>query len=470
MYEKNCTFAMMKRIFLLFFTIFYIHACFGMPKYEVRAVWLTTLSGLDWPKTKATSKTSMEKQQKELCDILDQLQKDGINTIFLQTRIRGSVLYPSEIEPWDAALTGQYDRNPGYDPLAFAIKECHNRGMELHAWVVTIPAFKTEQAAKMGKRGLLKTHPKLLKKHNGMYYLDPSQEASGAYLERICMEIAGRYDIDGIHFDYIRYPENPDKFPGSKLNRKENITRIVRRINKSVKAFKPWVRFSCSPVGKQGNLSRYSAKGWSADFVSQDAEAWLREGIMDMLCPMMYFQGDHFYPFAADWQEQSCGRTVAPGLGIYFLSPTEKNWNLEVITRELHYLRQLGMGQAFFRTRFLLENVKGLQTWLREQYYTYPALLPPMTWQSAEKPEKPRILYSEKNGTAHSVTLDCDRFVVYSSKTDSVDIENAENLIRVVYGSTFTYDLLTTKLYGINLFFTQIDRYGHESEPVMLRP
>lgn len=471
MYEKNRTFAKMKRIILLFFAIFSILTCFGMPKYEVRAVWLTTLSGLDWPRTKATSASAREKQKDELRDILDRLQKDGINTVFLQTRVRGSVIYPSDIEPWDAALTGQYDRDPGYDPLAFAIRECHERGMELHAWVVTIPAFKTDQAARMGRKGLLKTHPRLLKKHNGMYYLDPAQEGSGAYLERICTEIASRYDIDGLHFDYIRYPENPDKFPGSKSGRKENITRIVRRINRAVKAQKPWIRLSCSPVGKQGNLSRYSARGWSADVVSQDAEAWLREGIMDMLCPMMYFQGDHFYPFAADWQQQSSGRTVAPGLGIYFLSPAEKNWDLQVITRELHYLRQLGLGQAFFRTRFLLENVKGLETWLREQYYTYPALLPPMTWQSSSRPEAPKVLSTEQvTGTARRITVDCDRFAVYYSKADTVDISRAENLVRVVYGNTFTYELLTMKLYGIKLFITQIDRFGLESEPVMLCP
>ena len=71
------------------------------PKYEVRAVWLTTISGLDWPKTKATNSISREAQKQELCEILDQLQACRINTVVLQTRIRGSVIYPSKIEPWD---------------------------------------------------------------------------------------------------------------------------------------------------------------------------------------------------------------------------------------------------------------------------------------------------------------------------------------------------------------------------------
>jgi uncharacterized lipoprotein YddW (UPF0748 family) len=99
----------------------------------MRAVWITTLSGLDWPRTKATNASTRESQKNELCQIFDQLKAANINTILLQTRIRGSVIYPSAIEPWDIALTGKYDQNPGYDPLQFAIEEAHKRGMELHA-------------------------------------------------------------------------------------------------------------------------------------------------------------------------------------------------------------------------------------------------------------------------------------------------------------------------------------------------
>ena len=105
------------------------------PKHEVRAVWVTTLSGLDWPTSRATNAQGREKQKEELCRLLDQLQACRINTVLLQTRVRGSVIYPSKIEPWDVCLTGQFDRDPGYDPLAFAIEETHKRGMELHAWV-----------------------------------------------------------------------------------------------------------------------------------------------------------------------------------------------------------------------------------------------------------------------------------------------------------------------------------------------
>ena len=87
------------------------------PKYEMRAVWLTTLNGLDWPKTLANgSAGSVERQKQELTAILDRLKAAGINTVLLQTRVRGTTIYPSAKEPWDGCLTGSPGRNPGYDP------------------------------------------------------------------------------------------------------------------------------------------------------------------------------------------------------------------------------------------------------------------------------------------------------------------------------------------------------------------
>lgn len=76
------------------------------PKHEVRAVWLTTIGGIDWPHSYAQTSTSIEKQKNELRRILNQLQSAGINTVLLQTRVRGTVIYPSAIEPWDGCLSG----------------------------------------------------------------------------------------------------------------------------------------------------------------------------------------------------------------------------------------------------------------------------------------------------------------------------------------------------------------------------
>ena len=121
--------------------------------------------------------------------------------------------------------------------------------------------------------------------------------------------------------------------------------RVVETVSRAVKSVRPWLVMSCSPVGKYADLPRQSSYGWNArDAVNQDAQKWLARGWMDWLLPMMYFDGQHFYPFAADWQENAHGRVVAPGLGIYCLSPREKDWDLTTITRQLNVVRTLGMG------------------------------------------------------------------------------------------------------------------------------
>ncbi len=130
------------------------------PKHEVRAVWLTTIGGLDWPHSYAQSARSIEKQKQEMRHILDRLQQAGINTVLLQTRIRATTIYPSQLEPWDGCLSGCPGKSPGYDALKFAIDECHRRGMELHAWVVAIPVGKWDG---LGCRTLRRRYPKLIK-------------------------------------------------------------------------------------------------------------------------------------------------------------------------------------------------------------------------------------------------------------------------------------------------------------------
>ena len=120
------------------------------PKHEVRAAWITAVYGLDWPSTRATTPAGIRKQKAELIEILDKLKEANFNTVLFQTRTRGDVLYQSDIEPYNAILTGKVGGNPGYDPLAFAVEECHKRGMECHAWLVSIPLGGRNLVASLG--------------------------------------------------------------------------------------------------------------------------------------------------------------------------------------------------------------------------------------------------------------------------------------------------------------------------------
>lgn len=329
---------------------------------EIRAVWLTTIGGIDWPRTYATSPATIEQQKRELTQMLDRLKRIRINTVLLQTRIRGTVIYPSNLEPWDGCVSGQPGRSPGYDPLRFAIDECHKRGMELHAWVVTLPLGKWNGA---GCRNMRNKYPKLIRRIGEDGFLNPEQPQTGDVIASVCEEIVRKYDVDGIHLDYIRYPDGWRITVGRSTGR-EHITSIVRKINSAIKSVRKDIKLSCSPVGKYEDLSRYSSHGWNAYVgVCQDAQGWLRMGLMDQLYPMMYFKGNQFYPFALNWSENKYGKEVAAGLGIYFLDPHEGNWKIDEVKRQLAICRQYGLGQCFFRAKFLLDNVQGLYDYLR---------------------------------------------------------------------------------------------------------
>ena len=435
------------------------------PKHEIRAVWLTTIQGLDWPHSHSTSQ-----QKQELISILDQLQRANINTILFQTRVRATTVFPHDSEPWDACLTGQTGRSPGYDVLQFCIDECHKRGMECHAWIVTIPVGKwnTDGCKLMRQR-----FPKLIVKSGEEGYMNPEMPQTGDYIARFCREVTRRYDIDGIHLDYIRYPETW-KLKVSREQGRRNITDIVRKIHHAVKAEKPWVKLSCSPVGKYDDLARFRSGGWNANTaVCQDAQGWLRDGLMDALFPMMYFQGNNFYPFAVDWQEHSYGRQVAAGLAVYMLHPKERNWSLDVISREMNVLRNLNMGITFFRSKFLTDNVKGVYSFTKDFNRT-PALIPPTSQTGKRAPSAVTTLRVTRGKTTDKLFWQGARdnsgadyllYNIYASESWPVDTKNPENLI----ASRLRAQQLTIphKGRGLHYAVTASDRYNQESTPVM---
>lgn len=439
-----------------------------MPKRETRAVWLTTLANLDWPKTYARSAESIEQQKQELIDILDKYQKANINTVLLQARVRAATIYPSDIETWDRCITGIEGRAPGYgyDPLAFAVTECHKRGMELHAWIATIPVGAKNS---LGCRTLKQKGFRIRNYATGSY-LDPADPSVAPYLASICGEIVRKYDVDGINLDYIRYPDGwprPSYRDGDTPDdRRSNITTIVRAIHDEVKSIKPWVKMSCSPIGKHADLSRYSSKNFNAhDRVSQEAQEWMRLGLMDQLYPMQYFRGDNYYPFVADWVENAYKREIVTGLGTYFLDPREGNWTLGDLTRQMYVSRDLGVGHAHFRSYFLTANKQGVYDFEKQfnatlslphkmQGVVSTAAMPYAVNSSlVERREDKSVILRWKAVTPY--------YNIYASYTYPVDTEDARNLLFTRY----TGQTLQLKNVNPNLYFAVrgMDPYGLET-------
>ena len=363
--------------------------------------------------------------------------------------------------------------------------------MECHAWMVTIPLGNKKHVASLGKQSVTKRVKDICVPYKNEYFLNPGHPATKEYLMRLVREVVERYDIDGVHFDYLRYPENaplfPDKYDfhryskGRTLDqwRRDNISEIVRYIYKGVKAMKPWVKVSTCPVGKYRDTSRYSSRGWNAFYtVYQDPQGWLGEGIQDQIYPMMYFQGNSFYPFALDWQEQSNGRQVIPGLGIYFLHPDEGKWTRDEVDRQINFIRNQKMaGEGHYRVKYLMDNTQGIYDELIENFYAYPALQPPMTWLDNVPPSAPSALkvtsidngYTELNWQPATDNDQRNKpmYVIYASNEYPVDTKKAENIVAQSIRET-SYIYAPIQPWNAKKYFavTAIDRCGNESAPI----
>ncbi|HEY5570434.1 MAG TPA: family 10 glycosylhydrolase [Bacteroidales bacterium] len=402
---------------LLFFLLIGISLCESatlnateIPKREMRAVWLTTNYALDWPKSKANTVAGRLKQQREMIHILDQLAAANFNVVLFQTRLRGDVLYPSYIEPWSSVLTGSIS-SPGYDPLDFMTKECHKRGMECHAWIVSIPLGTTSHIRSLGKRSIANSRPDMCKQLFGEYYLDPGHPETAPYILSLVKEIVSNYDIDGIHLDYIRYPDKAEYFPdkstyeksGSKLPlkewRRENINRIVYTIYDWVKKTKPRVKISSATLGRYISLQEVPTPGWTSfETVYQDPKEWMKQGKLDFIVPMMYAKDKYFYPYVYNWQSVSNGRPIIPGLAAYQLERKEKDWPLRDITDQINFTRITSAGgQGYYRAGNLLQNEKGIWDYLIDAPYSFPALLPLMNWNDSVAPLAPIDLEITEN-------------------------------------------------------------------------
>ena len=268
---------------------------------EMRAAWVSTVYNLDWPKTK----NNASKQKQELTQLMDKLKGCGINTIVLQVRPESDALYKSSINPWSKYLTGTQGKDPGYDPLAFAVQEAHKRGMELHAWMnpYRVTSSGTNLNALVSSHPARK-NPSWVIKYNGKMYYDPGNPAVVDYLVKTVKEVVDKYDVDGIHFDDYFYPSSsfPDDTSyqvygkGQDRNnwRRENVNTLLKRVKAVVNA-RSGCEFGVSPFGiwrnKSADCPDGSETSGSQSYYNMlaDSRTWIRKGYVDYIVPQIYW-------------------------------------------------------------------------------------------------------------------------------------------------------------------------------------
>ena len=483
------------------------------PKREMRAAWISTVYGIDWP----SSGHSPATQRTKLVGILDGLKASGINTVYFQARTIGDALYNSALVPWSHWLTGTYGQNPGWDPLAFVVDEAHKRGLEIHAWLNPYrAATASANINSYSSTHKAKTNPNwLLSEVNGnstLQYFNPALADVRNHIDAVVRELVTNYDLDGIHFDdYFYYAgigsqdntqfaNDPRGFTNQTEWRRDNVTLLIKQLSTSIKLLKPWVKFGISPSGIYRNFtvpgsSPAITTTGSQHYVTQHADTrkWMMDGTIDYLIPQVYWAfsqttANAKFNYVVDyWNRQNFTRHLYIGLGTYRVDPADGSaWSSAIagdeIKRQIDYLRTSTpnvSGTSHFTTHDLLSTktgVKEAMDLVRVQYNT-PAIVPVMNWIDNIAPAEPTNLSStleagktKLSWTAPASTTDelqkVVRYAVYRSTSSTIDYNNATNLIAILPSSAITYtDNSVTPGGGTSYFYavTSLDRISNES-------
>ncbi|HTI98681.1 MAG TPA: family 10 glycosylhydrolase [Dongiaceae bacterium] len=378
---------------------------------EFRAAWISSVGENSWL---APIPLTTAQQKAALIAMLDQAVQLRLNAIIFQVRPACDALYASSIEPWSESLTGYMGRppNPYYDPLEFAITEAHKRGLELHAWFNPYRARHMSAKSPIAPNHISRTRPDLVRQYGPYLWLDPGERDVQDYSLRVVMDVVKRYDIDGVHFDDYFYPYHekdaagrdvdfPDnaswKKYGSKSGlsrtdwRRENVNTFIQRVQSSIHAAKPWVKFGISPFGiwRPKNPPQIKGKDAYAELYA-DSRKWLANGWADYFSPQLYWgiaPPDQSFPVLLKWWDDQNlrGRYIWPGLDANKVGGA---WTPDEIVNQLWLTRKQpgAAGAIFWGMKNLMPGPNGLAAKLTTEIYTSPALIPAFPWLSTNPP------------------------------------------------------------------------------------
>lgn len=473
-------------------------------KREVRSVWMATVWALDWP----SSTSSTTAQKNEMVKYLDVLQKNNFNAVYFQVRTMSDAFYKSSYEPWSSYLTGTRGKDPGWDPLAFVVEECHKRGMECHAWVnpyrfSTGSNWSTAQDQALKSAGMLLAYTKSDGKTTTI--LNPGLESVRKRIVDVCKEIISNYDVDGLVFDDYFYPEGIPvtssagdydlwQKSGASMTfgdwRRNNVNQMVADVYKMVQQQKPYVRFGISPAGAACTSAAVAAKhgidrcpvasDWQYDGIFSDPVAWLEAGTIDYISPQLYWKTNHktnpFGPMTKWWSyvAKHFGRHHYASHSISFLNSSNTTGDWEEIGKQVQFSRDYteneAPGAVFYSAAYVTgKKQSGFGEWLQVNKFQNKALTSAIDWKKSDL-EKVQVSALSKRATVLSwAGVDNVRYSVYAVP-ESVNVETldsnipAEYLLGVSYKTTYT--MPDDKKSGYNYAVCVLDRYGNEYEPV----
>lgn len=270
-----------------------------LPGGEHRGIWVTR-----WDYTTET----------QVRQIIACVAAAGFNHIYFQVRGQGDAYYESSIEPWGKTLTGTLGEDPGWDPLAVALDEAHKHDVTLHAWINVFAGWQgTTAPPRVEPRHWLEAHPEWQvrkadgapgdPKRLGYTFMAPGNPYVREHIVNVVRDLLQRYDVPGLHLDYVRYPgaEFGSEFLTARgaasvaalgVQREDylraQVTTLVREVRATLDEVRPGAVLSAAVYGVYRNLEGWDATEAFGDCY-QDSVAWAREGLVDVILPMMYW-------------------------------------------------------------------------------------------------------------------------------------------------------------------------------------
>jgi len=310
------------------------------PKGEHRAFWCHSafgVRGMSW-----------DQAIKNLAD-------NGFTAILPNMLWAGVAYYESDVLPVSGGVGARGDQ------IRACLAACKKYGIECHVWKVnhylsggTSQAFLDKMT--QGGRVQVRFDGKPVK------WLCPSHPANQKLEIDAMVEVATKYDVDGIHFDYIRYPgafacfcegcrERFEKTIGQKVDgwpnslrrkskhrpawldfRRKQITTIVAGVAKVVRKAKPKVKISAAVFAWE----KYH------DSFGQDWRLWCKRGYLDFVCPMIYTRETPRFEARVKRQLEWAGDVPCyPGIGLSVWRPSH---NFDKLAKHIEITRRFKTG------------------------------------------------------------------------------------------------------------------------------
>lgn len=298
--------------------------------------------------------------------LIADVQLARCNAVFIEVRLDGYSYYLRSLEP--PHQDREYSK--GFDALEYAIYKAHEIGIEVHAWFPVYPLWRSARPPEDDRHIWYRHGPAAegrdmwmtLSSTGGISTsLDPGHPDALRYLADVIVDPVRHYDLDGVHLDYVRYPEtaafgyNPvalERFERSGLTsfaefRRRQVTDLVRQVSLRVHAIKPIVVVSAAVItwgnGPVNDTGYRALDAYSRVF--QDWRGWLEEGLIDLAMPMSYFREPANSGFLTRWldyyKDRQYNRRIFAGLGSYLNSIADSKLQIDRV-------RERGLGVAHY--------------------------------------------------------------------------------------------------------------------------